>query len=281
MASKIPGGIHPIKSAPLRMTVQKRTRTLRTLSAFALAITSPWSTAQAASVLTVDLGSASAFAILAGSGITISAAPGTLITGDIGSDPTDSITGLENATHQGVNQGGNGVTEAAKIDLAQAYDDAAGRTANFSYADGFVLTGTLDGGVHRSAGSFSISGPLTLDAGGDSSMVWIFQTGSTLEAAFASQVILANGALASNVFWQVGSSATLLATAEFVGTILALESISMTTGVSISGGVYARNGAVTIGSAVIAVPEPSAPLLLGIAASGFCLARRKKSASSR
>ncbi|MES2660859.1 MAG: ice-binding family protein [Verrucomicrobiota bacterium] len=236
--------------------------------------------AQAASVLTVDLGSASAFAILAGSGITISAAPGTIIMGDIGSDPTDSITGLGNATHQGINHGGNAVTEAAKIDLMLAYADAAARTPDYPYADGFVLTGTVAGGVHRSAGSFSINGALTLDAGGDSDMVWIFQTVSTLEAAFASQVILTNGALASNVFWQVGSSATLLATADFVGTILALESITMVTDVSVTGGVYARNGAVTIGSAVIAVPEPSAPLMLGMAASGLFLVRRKRAGKS-
>lgn len=258
-------------------------RSLKVLTATVatLATAAVWSQAGAASVLTVDLGSSGGFAILAGSGITIAAPPGTVITGDIGSAPTPAITGLENAVINGVNQAGNAVTLSAKTDLMLAYIDAAGRSADFSYGDAFDLSGTLIGGVHSSAGSFLINTTLTLDAGGDSSMVWIFQTASTLEAASGSQIILANGALASNVFWQVGSSATLNTSADFAGSILADTSITLNAGVNLDGRALAINGAVTLGSTTITVPvpEPSAPAILGAAAVCLLAGNRRRQTS--
>ena len=226
-------------------------------------------------MLAVDLGSASSFAVLAGSGITIAGPTVSTINGDIGAFPTATITGMENAVLSGINYGGNGITQAAKLNLVDAYNDAASRSADFTYSDGSNLSGTLAGGVHQSAGSFLINGTLTLDGGGDSNTVWIFQSGSTLLAASGSQIILINGAQASNVFWQVGSSATIGTTTDFSGTILADQSITLNTGAILNGRALALNAAVTLDTNTITVPEPSAVWLFGAASISFFARRRR------
>lgn len=270
-------GTYSIKNHPIRKTVQKRTSTNLVIPAVILTTAAFWPpAANAASALTVNLGSASSFAILSGAGITIAAPTGTLITGDIGAYPTTSITGLENAIISGVNQAGNGITQSAKTSLMLAYLDAVARPADASFSDGFVLSGTYTGGVYKSAGSFSINSVLTLDAGGDSNMVWIFQAASTLDAASSSEVILTNGALASNVFWQVGSSATLHNAADFSGSILANQSVTLDTGASLEGRALALNGAVTLGSNIITIPEPSSTVLLGISSCWILTYRRRR-----
>ncbi|HYV26182.1 MAG TPA: ice-binding family protein, partial [Candidatus Eisenbacteria bacterium] len=113
--------------------------------------------------------------------------------------------------------------------------------------------------------SFAITGTLTLDAQGDPNAVWIFQAGSTLVTASGSQVLLINGARAANVFWQVGSSATLGTSSVFKGTIMALASITVTTGVSVEGRLLARTAAVTLDSNTITIPASAilqpAPML--------------------
>ena len=219
-------------------------------------------TADASAQLAVDLDAAAPFAVLAGAGITIAGA--TTITGDIGTFPTTSITGFENVLLNGVNHAGDAVTQAAKTHLLAAYGDAAGRLATTTYAPIFDLGGlTLQAGVYRDPSSFGLTGTLTLDALGDANAVWIFQAGSTLITASNSVVNLIGGAQASRVFWQVGSSATLGTGTDFAGSILALESITMTTGAMIDGGLYAVNGAVTLDNNSIAVvPEPGSALLL-------------------
>ncbi len=244
--------------------MQKRTPAALTLSAVSLisALTLlACPQAGAALVLAVDLGAASPFAVLAGAGISVAAPAGTVITGDIGSYPTSSLTGLEYVTLDGVNRSGEGVMPFAKTDLESAYADAAGRTADYTYGDGTILSGVLEGGVHYSAGSLTINGTITLDAGGDSSMVWIFQTVSSLGTGSGSQVILTNGALAENVFWQVGTSATLGSGSDFAGSILADQSVTLNTGTTLVGRAMAIDGAVSMGSANITIPEPSAVVL--------------------
>lgn len=231
----------------------------------------------------VDLGTASSFAVLAGAGITITGP--TTITGDIGTHPTASITGLENLTLNGVNHADDAVTVQAKSDLVVAYDDAAGRSPDVIYVDGFDLVGlTLTPGVYNSPSSLFLSGTLTLDAQGNPDAVWIFQAGSTLITASDSTVNLINGADACDVFWQVGSSATLGTDSYFVGSILALTSITLTTGAEVDGRVLARNGAVTLDSNTItrsncdtpSVPETgSTLLLLGSVLTGLAHLRRK------
>ncbi len=254
--------------------MQQRTKAVLTVIYVATAAVTVSTQASAASLLTVDLGSAEGFAVLAGAGITIAApANSTAISGDIGSHATVSITGLGNLVLDGTNHAGDGATQSAKADLMLAYMDAASRPADVSYADGYALSGTLTTGVYKSLGSFSLPGVLTLDAQGDPDTVWIFQMGSSLDVASPGQVILSNGALASHVFWQVGSSATLETGSQLAGNILASQSITLKTGSVLNGSALASIGAVTLGGATIAVPEPSGSLL---AATGLLIVLSSK-----
>jgi len=235
----------------------------------------------------VDLGTAHDFAVLAGAGITFTGA--TTITGDIGSSPTPSITGLENVTLNGVNHGGDAATEQAKTDLSIAYNTAAGLPPGVTYAGGFDLVGlTLTPGVYRSDSSLFLSGTLTLDAQGDSQQYWVFQTGSTFITASSSKVVLIGGAQACNIFWQVGSSATLGTGTDFAGNILADQSITLNTGASVDGSALALFAAVTMDNnklAICTVPEPRTLWFLGsglvlILAMGAKKSRQKTRPSS-
>jgi hypothetical protein len=208
----------------------------------------------------VPLGTATSFAVLAGAGIT-NTGP-TTISGDIGTFPTPTETGFASITQNGANHAGDAVTQGAKTDLVTAYDNIAAQgPTNPIVAD---LGGqTLTSGVYNSASSIGLTGALTLDGGGNLDAVFVFQAGSTLTTASASRVSLINGAQACNVFWQVGSSATLGTGSTFTGTIIALTDITVTTGVTITGRALARNGAVTLDtdtiatSACAAAPTPT------------------------
>jgi hypothetical protein len=203
----------------------------------------------------VSLGTADGFAVLAGSGIT-NTGP-TTINGDLGTYPTTTITGAGTLTVTGTNHGGDAVTQGSKTDLVTAYNNAAaeGPTSPI-VAD---LGGqSLTPGVYNSASSIGLTGALTLNGGGDPNAVFVFQAGSTLTTASASQVNLINGAQSCNVFWQVGSSATLGTSSSFLGTILALTSITVTTGVTVDGRVLASNGAVTLDTDTITKPTCAA-----------------------
>jgi hypothetical protein len=149
------------------------------------------------------------------------------------------------------------VAATAQVDLTTAYNAAAGA------AGGAVLTAdiggqTLPAGVWKTTSaqpSLGITGNLTLDGGGNPNAVWIFQIVSTLiTAAGNSHVILINGANSHNVFWQVGSSATLGTTTIFQGTIMAQASITLTTGATLNGRALARTGAVTLDTNTVVVP---------------------------
>ena len=188
------------------------------------------------------------FSVLAGAGVT-NTGPSS-IAGDIGSFPTLAITGLASLTLGGTNHAADAVTQQAKVDLVTAYDTAAG--AGSTSAIAADLGGrTLVPGVYTSASSIGLTGVLTLDARGNPNAVFVFQAGSTLTTASASRVVLINGAQSCNVYWQVGSSATLGTGSTFRGSIIALTSITVTTGVTIDGRVLARNGAVTLDSDTI------------------------------
>lgn len=196
----------------------------------------------------VNLGSTSNFAVLAGSGIT-NTGPTTVggsAGGDLGSDPTPAFTGDTQVTTTGTKYTApNAVVSAAKTALVTAYDDAAGRTPATSVtAD---LGGqTLVGGVYNAAAAMALTGTLTLDGQNNPDTVWVFQAGSTLTTAGSSVVSLINGAQACHVFWQVGSSATFGTSTDFTGHVLALTSITATTGATFKGQLLARNGAVTL-----------------------------------
>ena len=213
--------------------------------------------ANAAHLPTVGLGTATSFAVLAGSGITNTGS--TVVNGDIGSFPTTTITGFPPGTVNGTNHGGNAVTQGAKTDLTTAYNDAAGRTPTTTIPT--ELGGsTLTHGVYTAAsGTFGLTGAVTLDGQGDPNAVFIFKTASTLTTATGSSVVLIGGAQSCNVFWQVGSSATLGGSTSFRGSILALTSITLVTSATVDGRVLARNGAVTLDTNTITRPTCAAP----------------------
>jgi hypothetical protein len=202
-----------------------------------------------ATATSVPLGTTFSFGVLAASTVT-NTGP-TVINGDVGLSPGTSVTGFPPGTMNGTLYAADAVSGQAQSDLTTAYNNAAGQGPTTPIvAD---LGGqTLTAGVYNSASSIGLTGTLTLNGGGNPDSVFVFQAhSSTLTTASSSQVVLINGAQACNVFWQVGSSATLGTNSNFVGTILARQSITVTTNVTIAGRVLAENGAVTLDSDTI------------------------------
>lgn len=228
---------------------------------------------QTTSQAMVNLNSAGNYVILAGS--EISNIPTSNITGNIGISPASAsfITGFSMVYTAGEAQAtsaqvtGNlyasdyaaptpATLTTAQGDLTTAYNNAAGRTAT----DIVLISGNIGGltltpGLYKSSGSLEISsGDLTFDAKGNANAVFIIQIASTLTTSSGRKVILAGGAQAANIFWQVGTSATLGTTSVFKGTILADQSISLDTGASVEGRLLARIAAVTLAGNTLVKP---------------------------
>ena len=205
----------------------------------------------------VNLGTTAGYAVLAGSTVT-STGP-TIVSGDLGLSPGTSVTGFPpGLMNGGVQNVANPAAVQAKTDLVALYDAAAAQTPATPVVASALGGLTLNAGVY-SGGALDLTGTLTLDAQGDSGAVFVFQAASTLITASASQVKLINGASPCNVFWKVGSSATLGTTTSFKGTILALTSITLNTGATVDGRMLARNGAVTLDSNLVDASECSSP----------------------
>ena len=200
----------------------------------------------------VPLGTAASYAVLAGSTIT-NTGP-TTISEDLGLSPGTSVTGFPPGQVNGTVHVADSAAVQAQADLTTAYDNAAARTVSATIPVELGGTTQTPGVYDSAAGTFGITGTLTLDAQGDPNAVFIFQAASTLITASASNVSLINGAQASNVFWVVGSSATLGTSSTLQGNILALTSITVTTGTTINGRALARNGAVTLDTNTITAP---------------------------
>lgn len=191
----------------------------------------------------IGLGRATSYAILGGTTVTNTGS--SVINGDLGLSPGTAVTGFPpGQVNNGSSHIADGAAADAQTDLTTAYNDAAGRSTTGSIvAD---LGGqTLVPGVYA-GGALTLNGTLTLDAQGDPAAVFVFKASSSLTTGSASVVSLIGGANACNVFWQVTSSATLGSNSTFRGTILAMTSITATTGASVTGRLLARNGAVTL-----------------------------------
>ncbi|MEO6468237.1 MAG: ice-binding family protein [Acidimicrobiia bacterium] len=232
----------------------RRTRVILTSAAgasvllFSLAIP-----ATAAIVAKVPLATSAEYSVLAGSTVTNT---GPSILGEsLGVSPGTSITGFPPGTVLGTTNATNAAAAQAESDLTAAYLNAEGRPINgTTTAD--LANLNLQGGVYAgpSHGALSLTGPLTLDGAGNPNTVFIFQTNASLITATGSTVNLINGAQECNVFWQVGSSATLGTGSVFVGNIMALSSITVNNSVTVHGRALARNGAVTLDNDVFTSP---------------------------
>jgi hypothetical protein len=220
------------------------------------------------------LGAACTFGILAGTTVTNTGA--SIVTGDLGLSPGSAVTGfLDTNTYvgPGTHTAGPGrvtgtihLTDppppsstsaaAAEAALTVAYLDLAGRTAPAPATVAGDLGGlTLAPGLYKSTSTLGITGTLTLDGGGNANAVWIFQIASALTTLSNSSVVLAGQAQARNIYWQVGSDATLGTNSTFNGSILALSSVTVTTGATLNGRALARNGAVTLDTNMVNVPS--------------------------
>ena len=204
----------------------------------------------------VDLGRAGTFRVLAGSAITNTdiVTNRTRINGNAGVSPGSTVNGLtelNNIVSPFQLFAGVPTAADAKTDLLIAYNDAASRSTAAISLPGQLGGLTLAPGLYVNSTSSGISGPgpqaiLTLDGGGDPTAVWIFQMGSTLITDPTTSIVCTNGCNAENIFWQVGSSATLGVNSIFYGTIMADASITLNTGAVLHGRALTRSGAATM-----------------------------------
>jgi hypothetical protein len=201
----------------------------------------------AAQAAPVNLATASPFVVLAGSTVT-NTGP-SVLNGDLGVAPGTALVGFGlPAVVNGAKHANDGVAKNAKSDLTTAYNVAAGQPV----LPANDLTGTnlgnrtLKAGAYRYTSSAQLTGPLTLDAEGDPNAQFVFEIASALTTASASSVVLINGASPCNVYWQVGSSATLGTTTAFQGNLMALTSISLNNGATVIGRMLARNGQISL-----------------------------------
>jgi Ice-binding-like/Bacterial Ig-like domain len=215
---------------------------------------SSFTTAASQCIGPVPMGAACGFGTLGFSTVT-NTGP-TIITGDVGLSPGTSVTGFPPGTIIGTLHTTDPAAAAAQGSLTAAYNYAA------NVPGGISLTGTIGGGTTLPPGVYKtinqpallVTGNLTLDGGGNANSVWIFQISSTLTTANNSHIFLINGASAQNIFWQVGSSATLGTGSTFQGTIMAQSSVTLTTLATLNGRALARTGAVTLDSNTVNTP---------------------------
>jgi hypothetical protein len=201
-----------------------------------------------------SLGGAATFVILGGSTVTNTGVTTTIV-GDVGVSPGAAITGIPAGQPTGGSiHAADAVAATAQADLTTAYNALAGKACNVTLT-GIDLGGlTLSGGTYCFSTSAGLTGTLTLNALGNADEVFVFQIGSTLTTAASSAIVLAGGAQAKNVFFQVGSSATLGTGTAFEGNIVALSSITLNTNATLTGRALARNGAVTMDTNAVALP---------------------------
>ena len=221
------------------------------------------------------LGSADSFAVLGGS--TVTSVGDTIITGDLGVSPGTSITGFNPpGIVNGTIYNNDPVAAQAQADALTAYNFLAGEPVNANLTGQDLGTLLLTPGVYKFNSSAQLTGTLTLSGNGP----FVFQIGSTLTTASSSSILLINGAQAGNVFWQVGSSATLGDDTSFYGSILADASVTLDPEASIlSGRALAINGGVSLSDNNIItvpapVPEPESFWLLAACASVFGVRHR-------
>jgi hypothetical protein len=201
---------------------------------------------------TAYLGAAQPFSVLAGSTATNTGAP-THVWGNVGVSPGTAITGFLPNQIGGTSHAGDTAAGDAQTSLTSAYLQAAalGPSGTGHYPEVGGLT--LDPGVYNATSGMALTGKVTLDGHGDPNATWVFQAGTTLVTGSSSEVSVVNGN-PCNVYWQVGSSATLGSGSTFIGTVMADQSITATTQATVAGRLLAHSAAVTLDSNQITAP---------------------------
>lgn len=192
----------------------------------------------AAQTTTVSLGAAAPFAVLASGAVTGSGTSS--VTGDVGGS---AVTGLE--VTGTITTSGEKLAQA-RADLVKADDAVASAPVTNETT---TVSGTLGPGVYGLSGAITVSGSVTLDAGGNADATFIFKTDSTLTTADGANVTLANGAKASKVFWLAGNNATVDGTV--AGTVFGRSGITVREGANVIGHLYSRGGTVTLDAATV------------------------------
>jgi uncharacterized membrane protein YgcG len=241
-----PNWVNPRSGIALESFLSSFIRRLLPASALAMAfaLVLPAGSASAAQA-SVGLGTAAPYAVLAGTTVT-NTGPST-ISGSVGVAPGSAVVGFPpGLVSNGSIHAADAEALQAQDDLTTAYNDAAGRGPVVDQTGQNLGGQTLTPGVYSASTSMNLTGTVTLDALGDPAAVFIFQAGSTLLTASSSRVALIGAAQPCNVFWQVGSSATIGTGTTFVGTVMALTSITLQTGATVQGRMLARNGQVAL-----------------------------------
>jgi ice-binding like protein len=207
---------------------------------------SGFATAIVTASATPVLGSAATYGILAGS--TVTCVSGGTINADVGVSPGSTTTGFPPCVITGTTNLANAAAAQAQVDLTTAYNYLAGRPCGTVVTPADLGGRTLAPGIYCTASSMAVTGTVTLDGQGNANAVWVFQMGSTLTTGTNANIALIGGAQAKNVWWQVGSSATLGTGTTFRGNILALTSITLVDNATMLGRALARNGAVSLGT---------------------------------
>jgi type VI secretion system secreted protein VgrG len=200
------------------------------------------------------LSTCTTYVVLAGSGVNCTGTS-TVVDGDIGCSPSGNVSGLPpgQPTHGSKHENDSHAAQAQN-GCTSAYDDVVARPCNATLG-GVDLGGrTFTGGIYRFPTTASCNGTLTLDGQGNSNAVFVFQVGSALSCANNSAIVLTGGAQAKNVFWQVGSNATLGNDCAFKGSLIAVGNITCNQGSSVRGRCLARNGTVTLDDCTVELP---------------------------
>lgn len=204
---------------------------LLVLGPLAAASTAAGAAPQRIAAAPVNLGTAAGFSVLAGPSIANTGA-GTVLALDLGVSGT--LAGFPPGTVTGTTHVADAAVDTAQEDRQTAYDAVAAQTGGTAFS-GDQAGKIYTPGLYTTAAAVTNTGTITLDAAGDPGARFVFQIGAALSSAASTKVVLTNGALANNVYWQVVGAVSLGANAKWVGTILGAGVVSFGDGASLKG----------------------------------------------